>query len=322
MVRGWLKELEDRLTGRPDDDLVRLCGKLLRIAPERLRSLDPRQILAQAERKLATEPDRIRRAVAMIDPGTWLTELARTDSAQDDGTLSEAEAARRASELLDELDDMELIWYAARGAGVEPAGLRADLDRCIRELVHQADLFGAIGVRVQALAFPLRADLPTHDPDLAVTARKLVHLLDLLEEAEADRAPLAPWAIPRQGGPPLPAGLTPEPTGRIPPRQPRYAIAATPDEERAAVPSFRWRSPDGRHTARLDIPQKAPANAPLYLEFSDLKLAGQAVLLGGLRSVIDEQGQAPFDWDEVRAVEAHLPLLLVGSVRGPWELLS
>ncbi len=110
-------------------------------------------------------------------------------------------------------------------------------------------------------------------------------------------------------------------TRPIPARDPVYPLAASPDQEKSARPSIKWRSADGKQTARLDIPRKTPADRLLYVEFSAGGLVGQPVVLGGLRSTINDKNQAVFDWDELHAVQAFLHVLLVGTQQ-PWVLIS
>lgn len=259
-------------------------------------------------------------AFKAIDLQVWADDLARLDDEMADGPITGREAVVQASALLTALDDAELLWYAARKAGCEPADLREQLDRAIRHLVHLADALVPAGERIQAMAFIIRPDLETHDPDLAATARKFVYLLDHLEKVEADGKPLAPWVIERQPGLVLPA-QSPSSSGRIPALKTVFALAASSREAGPVVPPFRWHSADGTREARLDIPRYAPTHGLLFVEFDGADLAGQPVVLGGLRSVVDAQGRAAFAWEEIRAVERLLGYLRVGSAE-EWTLRS
>lgn len=326
-VRGWLDQADDWLTGlaagtdsERAHDLVALTGKLERLAPDLLTQLDGRGTQPRLTAAVAAGGrELIDLALRVIDLDGWHEEMDAILQVAESPSADAAELVHWAAELLDELDDAELIWWAGRRAGLEPTGLRADLDQCVREVVRSESAFRHAGVFVQALARPILPDLADVDPDLAETTRKLVYLLDQLEEVEADLAPLPPWNL--QEPPALVGRIEPAaddaPPGVIPAFIPAPPIAARPSAEEPAVPAFRWKQAGQRGEARLLVPQKAPPDGKLYLEFSGGSFGGLAVVLGGLRGTVDPEGFAAFDWEELRAVEPFLDLLLVG--RHKWQ---
>lgn len=329
-VREWLDQADDWLAGRATGtdgerahDLVALHGKLTRLDPALLGPLDD----CDTHRHLASAIEAggrelIEQAVAAIDLDGWREELAALDQAVDSADADAAEVVRWAAELLDELDDAELICWAGQRSGAEPAGPRDALDGCVREVVRRGSVLLHAGVFVQALGWAIRPDLPAADPDLADTARKLVYLLDLLEEVEVGREPLPPWQLP--GSPPCTQRIVPAADelqlNVIPACAPAPPIAARPEEEVAALPPFRWERPGERVEARMVIPQKAPPDGKLYLEFRGGSYGGQPVVLGGLRGTVNPRGYAAFDWEDVRAVEPFLDVLLVGQQK--WKRID
>lgn len=217
--------------------------------------------------------------------------------------------------LIDELDNLELVFVAAERAGlaVRPTALDTGVRQLIDELCWSAEATDY--ARVVGAA--LRPDLPTTDPLLARTTEKFVALLDIAEamqEAETDPPPLRLPAV----EPPT----TPIVPGRIPELRGEFAFkAGTAPPELPSVAPYEWRSPDGRE-AVLAVPRVPSANRTLTLVITRADdLVGKPVLLGGLRGVVAEGGIGTFDWDDVEAIGSKVEHLVVGSGK-PWLCMT
>lgn len=106
------------------------------------------------------------------------------------------------------------------------------------------------------------------------------------------------------------------------------ALAAEPTDQTPPLPVIlKWASPDGRWIARLSCPRRLAAGGHLPLEFLTpggqpaVDLSGQSVWLAGQQEVIDSQGVAKFDLQNLRTVilQPNQPITLeVGQERAEW----
>lgn len=106
------------------------------------------------------------------------------------------------------------------------------------------------------------------------------------------------------------------------------ALAAEPSDERPPVAKMlKWASPDGRWIARLSCPRRVAVGGRLPLEFVSpeaqpaVDLSGQPVWLAGQQEVIDSQGVAKFDLQNLQAAiqEPSQPITLeVAKERVEW----
>lgn len=270
---------------------VALAGKVARTDPA-TRSLDDHRLIA-----LAT---------SACDATGWQDRLARH---VDHGTGDVVT-------LLDELDDMELVSAAATRVGL-PTPL-PNPDACVGRLVDELGGVPEVTDHARAIGITLRPDLPETDPVLARTAEKFVALLDVAEAELLDEVPLPPLRLPSAG----PAPTPPPKPGRIPALRGEFAFkAGTPPTELPPVPPYQWRGPGGER-AMLAVPRMPPPDRTLALVISPVDCQrGKPVLLGGLRGVVNENGVAKFNWDDVVAIGAKIEDLFVGS-GAVWECLT
>jgi hypothetical protein len=115
-------------------------------------------------------------ALDLPDPSSWLKSC--------EVILDEPEQNR--SYLvgwLRELDEAELIAWAARELEVPDGDLEEDLSACEAWLTKNASAWLGAASYIRAVGESLRPDLPEHNPELALTALKWITLLDAWEEA-------------------------------------------------------------------------------------------------------------------------------------------
>lgn len=314
LLATWLARLDDATaTGRAFDRLA-LQGKLARFTPE---------TLGAATRRAASgrEAELVSMALTAFDLPGWRAAFTDAVLAAGLGTAGPDELAGLIGGLIDALDDSEVVWVAAERNRLTPPGLRADLDRCVHLLTDHAEVAWAAAAFVRAVAAGIRPDLSAVDSLLARTTDKFGALLTAFADLDAQLAPLLPlapssWAMPPTGAAPL---LLPS---RIPPLPPPFAFKAGTSAPLPPVPPLEWRSPDGRRTALLAVPRVPPDHRRLYLIIAPADdLTGKAVLLGGLRGVVEVGGRVAFDWDDVVAVGPMVDHLQVGG-RVAWTCLS
>jgi hypothetical protein len=298
----------------PDEayDIVALFGRLRRCAPEVVAATGRLPEWRRAAADVAGRLDDLLRGALLVpDPEGWLREAqALADDCDDDA--DEADLGEHAEQLLTDLDDADLVAWAAERQGLLPGALRDGLARCATWLHDSPDRFFPAGVFVQGLGQTVRADLPAVDLALAGTADKLVLLLDALEDVEG-----------RLGLPVVsPAGE--DDWAGFP--EPGLALAAkTPAAE--GLFRRRWRSPDGAAEALLVAGPDAPGADSVRVNFQageevPAALVGRPAWLAGLRATIDPDGNADFPRAALLEArrEGRALALEVGEQRQAWRL--
>ena len=125
-------------------------------------------------------------AVELADPDGWRMEVDEFNKAIE-GLGSDAELSLWAERLLCDLDDADLVAWAA-SPWVSGTNLKGMLRSCHQWLTEHVESFVLCSVYVQAIGMTLDSDLPALDLELAWTADKFVLVLDALEQAETDLA--------------------------------------------------------------------------------------------------------------------------------------
>lgn len=344
LVDLWLDQLQEYVES-PDDreawyDMVALFGRLSRVRPILIKATglyDQWLTISQTINERLAEM--ANHCLNLINPAGWLEEAEELAKACDDGAEAD-ELAEWSETLLMDLDDAEVIVWAAEKAGLEEerwSGLSDQLRDCVRWLIENRDRFFPAAVFIQAVGQTIRPDLDEYDADLAGTTVKFILLLDALEEAQnllcvpkaqgiipvVVKGPSPITTKPRQEPPapkiPLPAQV---PWDFMP--QPMFALAAR-GEVSPAVKRVRWWSPDGVYRAVLAVPAYAQPDAYLRVNFlrdeqPAVELVGEPVLLGGVVSVIGPEGNAEFPLQELinKRLESPFCTLAVGQMPELW----
>lgn len=187
LVDLWLDQLIE-IESEVDVDsfkIIGLYGRLARV-PEHLFNGRFEEWWEAADKVEENRISLIERALEELSPSGWLEEAQELADACDDGADA-SELSEWAESLLTDLDDAELIIWAAERAGVAEERCNQvinELRECFQWLTDNRDRFFAAGVFIQATAQTFLPDLEERDPDLALSTIKYVLLLDALEEAE------------------------------------------------------------------------------------------------------------------------------------------
>ena len=295
-------EEADYLTSARAYDILALLGRLERCRPYLLEATS-RQDAYQRElsRLRARLVELTMLALGVPAPDGWLREAEALAAACDDGA-SDDHLADWAGELLGDLDDADLVAWAARAARCPNLALEEGLSRCTAWLAENPDRFFPAGVLVQGVGQVLRPDLLAEDADLAATADKFVILLDALEDAEAALASRA-----------SPSVVT---THRAAERAkawswmpgPTFALAAQVPAA-SGLTRCRWRSPEGTFRAVLVANPADPSATHVRVNFLMARalaaeLAGQTAWLAGCPALIDAEGDADFTLADLAAARA------------------
>jgi hypothetical protein len=322
LVDSWLDEFLELVEEfQPGDeyDVLALYGRLERVRFDLIRATGREAAWKAARDKVQAQLAHFAaQALRIPNPEGWLAEAQALADACDDGLADEL--AEWAADLLYDLDDADLVAWAARTVGL--ASPDEPLQRCKEWLANNCDRFFPAGVLIQAIGQTLQPDLPALDLDLMATADKFVLLLDALEEAEADMRRLA--VIPPQ---------------RVQPaRDPAWNWLSEPQlmmaaqtRQSAGLKRYRWRSPDGAFVALLVANPEAPATEPVRLTLDTtqgrfaVELAGQEVCLAGCTGRVDADGCV--DLDRVALTKAwetgaSFKQLLVGTGQQPWTAVA
>jgi hypothetical protein len=258
-VAQWVDRLDYALDGgltEPAEEaweVLSMWAALKRVRPELLAQAEGEAVLDQAEQQLQrASTDYGHLAVSSADPTQWLAEARALDRRYDEELIPPDTETNQAADLVQDLDETDLLFYALGKWQFDPAPLKQPLAECHRWLVEHADVLGAASVVIQATAAAIRPDLESFDPELARTADKYPTLLAALAEIEtelslADHAPFSPEQMAV-----LPY-VRPEAiaTGWLPPK--REPVLAAAGE--SAAPRVHWRgiwdAPSGERTAQL-----------------------------------------------------------------------
>jgi hypothetical protein len=320
-------------------DLLATLTWLERIKPEFLARLDPEGLVETCRRRLETEGEAlVEQALEVPYPQGWLEEAEALRTSCED-LIDPVERAELAYRLINDLDDAELVLLAATRAGLPDPALEEELDQCRAWLAENADAFLAAGVYVQDVGLALRPDLAGADPDLGRTVEKYTHVLDALEELEAEcEWTEVPGISPRALGSVLegfaggrevrsPSAQYPF-RGRFVLSTPSYRWAAQAENPKQSVETCVWESPDHHFQALLTI-FGAPSSGdeePLTITFQEqqdrpaLELSGQPVAVGSCLSQIETAGRsvvARFRWGELKQQDELR--LFVGTEKVEWS---
>ena len=343
-VDDWLSHLQDVLDTGPETadeafDLLALWAKLRRVRPELIEQLDGLDALSQVDVLLAEQGTHLAgQALTVPHPQGWLEETQALQQAFEEVGPAE-DRSELAERLLNDLDDAQLVLYAARRREIQDLDLESDLDDCAQWLAEHAELFLPAAVQIQAVGMAMRPDLADFDYGLAVTALKY---LDILRAAELAEEELALAHVPQ---------LAPADARRLAARfhEQRQQIAAIrlsviivelrdrmrrlpvarAGETVPFAPPYwcQWVSPAGDLTARLTLPSQPAADEPVMLEFLSpaqeraTSLADQMVTLHGVRATIDSSGKATFLLSQLLETD-QLAVLRVGPEQVEWPLLE
>ena len=92
---------------------------------------------------------------------------------------------------------------------------------------------------------------------------------------------------------------------------------------RPLLATLRWRSPDGRMLARLDVPRNIPGDWFIWLRFEGEEVENltlQPIWLGGIWGYVHHTGAGVVDLEQIRRLRPHQPLTLeVGVGRERWH---
>ena len=89
--------------------------------------------------------------------------------------------------------------------------------------------------------------------------------------------------------------------------------------------TLKWRSPDGRATARLDVPRETPGDWFIWIKIEGdaervESLTLRPIWLGGVWGYVHHSGAAVVDLEQLRRLRPHQPLTLeVGETRERWQ---
>lgn len=180
--------------------LIATYGRFQRIRPELLNEQETRQLVDELAQRLNRQgADWIKGALKVPNPPAWLNDVDMLEESSDAlaPPLAHVEAA---CNLVEDLDDVDLVYWFARNIGVRDQRLERELEECHFRLAVQPDTFLPASVYVQAVGELLRPDLAEFDPELAVTAQKFIVLLDAFVAAEqsvtlADQPRLPPGVL-------------------------------------------------------------------------------------------------------------------------------
>jgi hypothetical protein len=308
----------DRIGPERAYELLAHFGRLMRCRPDLLEAAGRCDVSSHERSRLRSRMGELARlALVVPEPAGWLRAATELANACDDGE-DESRTADLAADLLEDLDDADLVAWAARSTGIADtvlASLEEGLTRCRLWLADNPDRFFTAGVLIQGIGQTLRHDLVAVDADLAATADKFILLLDAIEDAEAALTPRL--AVTRT----VP-GRSAEAWSWMP--GPMLALAA----DNVAHPGLarrRWCSPDGRSQALLVIDRGDSSARSVRVRFRGdqglAELAGQTAWLAGVASTIDPQGNADFALSALVAARqsgaAHE--LAVGDRRSVWS---
>ncbi|NLY02007.1 MAG: hypothetical protein GXY83_38480 [Rhodopirellula sp.] len=360
LLDQWLATLADALGGDTREgpqllayDLLALAGRLKRVRPELLASVDVNGVFQQATHRIGRrQQELVSEALEVPNPAEWREEAQRLSESYE-RPISPIERARWARELIEDLDDAELVLEAATRVGNTDSKLAGELQGCRGWIEDHAADFLAAGTFVQTVGLMMRPDLAAWDEALAGTAEKFLLLLDAVEDAEAelsfesiaplDRGELIatleslksdPIPIPpvpgrdRHAEPSIGVCASPAPRTWIP--EPSYAIAAAGPPAPVEYPVFRWFAPDGSLTARLTIPPtfRGGEDEQICVEFQGAEaerppatqLSGSLVKLDGVPARVNADALAFFRAGELRAAgPSALPTLELGDPPVRWS---
>jgi hypothetical protein len=317
-------------------DLLALWAWLERLRPEFLVQQGAEAEAAAAAQAVREGGEELaREALTMPNPAAWLQEARDLEAAYDEAA-DPVVRSTLAERLLTDLDDAELVAYAAERCGLTDAGLEQELTRCRAWLADHADLFLAASVHVQAVGQALRPELAELDYGLALTALKYEQLLNAAEAAEA--------ALATERLSPLPRQVVAEAVKRFrqereAPRllltvgllldhyrrtlRHRAAFSGSPQEPPVET-VIKWVSPPRDMVAYLPLPGEGEEawTVAIYTASGQVAshLAGEPVFLDGVPARITPSGSATFTGKDLAAASELGLRLEVGADRTRWEL--
>ncbi|MEM4360015.1 MAG: hypothetical protein QXT45_05765 [Candidatus Bilamarchaeaceae archaeon] len=176
MVDNWIFELDDH----DEWVVVAAYGKLCRVDPTYIEDWRPIEKVSAVVGELA------RTAIEDMNPDGWIEEAEELAKVCDDGADAD-EIAHWSESLLVDLDDADLIIWAAEKAGLPEevwVGAEEKLLKCTRWLFENPDRFFPARDFVMSMHKLFRSDIDDVDTDLASTTVKYLILIDALWEAD------------------------------------------------------------------------------------------------------------------------------------------
>lgn len=179
LIDLWIFELYD-----PNEFvLLAAYGKLCRVDPIRVEEgYDAMRRVYRRLKRFAEEA--LEDAESCLDG--WIEE-AKELSSSSDKDVDIHELAYKAESLLIDLDDAELVIWAAREAGIKDlfwsSSVGEQIKKCSEWLAENPSTFFPAGEFVKEVCEHLRDDLD-EDPELAATATKFKLVLDAMNEAD------------------------------------------------------------------------------------------------------------------------------------------
>lgn len=172
----WIFDLDDA----DEWTVLAAYGKLCRISPAYIDDRSPIEKVYGRIGELA------KTAIADINPDGWLEEVEELAKACDSGADA-SDLEHWAESLLTDLDDADLIVWAARKAGLPEeiwVGAEKELLKCTHWLFENPDRFFPARDFITDMYKLFRPDIDEVDVGLASTTVKYLLLIDALWEAD------------------------------------------------------------------------------------------------------------------------------------------
>ncbi len=312
LVDLWLDRLlelfqsDGPLTAIDAYDQIALWGKLQRVRPELINETERTPEWAKANEDTRKAISKLLgQALEVPNFSEWLAEADEFSRAMEN-TGIDSKLASWGEELLSDLDDAELVLWAAQDSN-QPfdEALKTGLQQCTRWLVENDQSFIFCSAYIQAVGMTIRSDLVDDNFDLGLTTDKYVLLLDALERVERRLATNSSSNLdaPKETGPTSwvdVAPITLQPTDGVDPwfwlLPPVVGTAST--GESVTIYYLDWQHPEGFYQATLVV--GAPCEK-VCMEFEPGrqpidKLIGKTAKLADIESTIDSEGRAEFPW--------------------------
>lgn len=203
-VERWLsrqvgsggRELEEASSERIDPDvaydILVSWASSRRLLPELAEMV--RNVVVRLDVVVANEgPALVHLALAVPSIEGWLAAARAWSEESQDPHVDDVTAARRARELLTDLDDAELVaWAAEQLVPGSATDLEAGLARCVELATELPELFAPAGAFVRALSESLDPALAGREPRLALTQVAIASAVLAADELLAELEGLAP----------------------------------------------------------------------------------------------------------------------------------
>jgi hypothetical protein len=341
LVSEWLDVLETTTDGKstvgPTEEAFDILSCYARLQRTREDLLDTGAMtLTERVGELLKKHGRdlAERALDLPDPAGW---RAQAEVLEDSycALVDPVERAGMARQLISDLDDADLVLAMAERLGLQDSELAVELAACNQWLMDHADSFLAAGTWIQSSAQTIREDIDTIDAGLALTTRKFLKLLDIMEDAEWDLASRDRECIALEAFQMLLRRVETVGICRFPnpASLPDYTLehvisglGLAPMQSREHRGRCVWVCPEGGIIAEMLVPDRPHRDTQLCIEYRDQtsgrpapQLCGKSVWLAGIKATIDAEGKATFPYAAVRdSTESKLSLRLE-TYSEPWH---